>query len=130
MDHAGGESLSRASDVDLGHEVAEVRCAVEGVRVMADTLAYDGAPDPETARLMPRRISAVLNLIVARVRLVEAVLKQSRDPVELQAHHNTVVGPEGTHLRAWSPALRQQEAQRQLRRVAAEQRTTKRRSRK
>lgn len=108
--------MNAASKLDLGSEVAEVRCAVEGVRVMADTLVSESAPDSETVRLMPRRIAALLNLIVARVRLVERALNGSRDPAELLAHHNKALGPDGTHLRPWTTARIQQEVERLVRR--------------
>lgn len=112
--------------VDLGGEIGEVRCAIEGVRVMADTVAFGSAPDPETASLMPRRISALLTMSIARLRQVERALNGTGDPAELHARHNRVVGPEGVHLRGWSPDQREKEAQRLLRELAVERGTTKR----
>lgn len=115
--------------IDLGSELGEVRSAAEGVRVLADLLAFGGAPDAETARLLPRRISAALNLVVERLRLVERALNGAINPALVYAHHSSVVGEGGTHLREWSPQRLRQDIERELRRLDHEQRRERRRRR-
>jgi hypothetical protein len=103
--------------IDIGSELGEVRSATEGARVLADLLAFDGAPDSETARLLPRRISATLSLIVERLRLVERALNGGINPAVVHAQHSSAVGEGGTHLSEWSQRRLRQNVERELRRL-------------
>ncbi len=115
--------------IDLGSELAEVRCTAEGVRVLADLLAFHASPDAETTRLLPRRISAALNLVIERLRLVERALNGTINPALVYAHHASVVGDGGTQLREWTPRRLRQDIERELRRLDHEERRGRRRRR-
>lgn len=115
--------------VDLASELYELRHAAEGARLMADLLVFNAAPDLEAERLMPRRISAVLVLLVERLRQVERVVGGSTNPASISAHHNSVPGPEGVVLREWSARRQRQELGREQRRLDHEDRRGRHRRR-
>lgn len=115
--------------VSLGSELAEVRCTAEGVRVLSDLLANDGAPDEATARALPRRISAALNLIIERLRLVERAVNGSVNPAAVHAEHNAHVGGEGLAVAAWGDRRLRQELVREQRRLDFDRRRERRRRR-
>lgn len=115
--------------VNLGFELAEVRSTAEGVRVLSDLLAHGGAPDEVTARALPRRISAALNLIIERLRLCERVANGSVNPAAVHAEHNAHVGGEGLVVPAWSDQRLREELVREQRRLDLDRRRERRRRR-
>lgn len=112
---------------DLGAEIGELRVTVEAARTLVDLLRNHSAPDAETAKELPSRIAAVLNIATVRLRLLERCLNGSRNPAELAASYSSFVGPEGTHLAEWSPARRRAEVERELRQLQAERPRSRRR---
>lgn len=96
---------------------------------MADLLVLNAAPDLEAERLMPKRISATLLLLVERLRQVERVVGGSMNPMLVSAHHNAVPGPEGVVLTEWSPKRQRAELEREQRRLDHEDRRGRRRRR-
>lgn len=113
--------------LDTGSEVTELRHSIEGVRILLDLLVNEGVPDRETGVQLPRSCSALLNLLSARLKVLGRALNGSKDPAELVEQWNFALGTEGTPLRSWSPVKRQSNAERELRRVAHERRSRRRR---
>ena len=113
--------------LDASSEVLEIRSAVEAARILLDLVANSGVPDDETERALPRCTSAVLTLATSRMKALARAMGGSIDPAELVEHHNKTVGDGGVALTAWTDVRREQEAQRELRRVAHERRSRRRR---
>jgi hypothetical protein len=113
--------------LDVGAEAGEIRAAVDGVRLLTDMLATDAVPDGESARQLPRSASALLNLIGTRLKACAQALNGSKDAAELVEHFNRSLGDGGTTIAEWSAEKREREAQRELRRVAHERRSRRRR---
>lgn len=109
--------------LDAGSELHELVASVEGVRVLMDMLANASTPDAETEQRLPRYSAALLNLIAARMKQFGQALDGGRDPGELVTHFNRSLGAGGTALRSWDSEKRAQDARRELRRVAVEQRS-------
>lgn len=107
--------------VDLASELHNLLSAAEAAE-LSRLLVYGAAPDLEAQRLMPKRISAVLILLVERIRQVARAVGGSMNPASVSAHHNAVPGPEGVHLREWSPRRQRQELEREQRRLDHEER--------
>lgn len=106
--------------VDVASELYELRSVAEASELMARLLVYDAAPDLEAQRLMPKRIAAVLVLLVERLHQLERVVGGSANPVSVSAHHNAVPGHEGVVLTEWSPQRQQRELEREQRRLRFE----------
>lgn len=121
--------MKKVITIDLGAELAEIREAAEGARVLADTLVYDAAPNAEAARLMPRRIAAILNVVAERVRAVERACNGSANPRTIRAHYNDSLGDDGTSLREWDEGRHREELAREQRRLDFEHRRGRRRRR-
>lgn len=99
-----------AKAVSLSAELAEVRCAIEGARFIADGLATHSMDSREQELQAPVSITAILVLAELRLQQVERVLRGEEDPQHLWAPHNDVTpgGGEGNGqdvvLRPWSQA--------------------------
>jgi hypothetical protein len=76
--------------IRLSAELAEVRCAVEGARFIADALATHSLDSREQELQAPVSITAILALAVLRLYQVERVLRGEEDPQHLWAPHNDV----------------------------------------
>lgn len=94
--------------ISLSAELAEVRCAVEGARFLADALATHALNSREQELQAPVSITAILVLAELRLHQVERVLRGEEDPQHLWAPHNDVTpgGGEGDEqdvvLRPWN----------------------------
>jgi hypothetical protein len=76
--------------ISLSAELAEVRCAVEGARFIADALATHSLDSREQELQAPVSITAILVLAELRLHQVERVLRGEEDPQHLWAPHNDV----------------------------------------
>ncbi|MCA3014822.1 MAG: hypothetical protein INH41_20755 [Myxococcaceae bacterium] len=112
---------------DVGAEVGELRSCIEAARTLVDLLRNHCAPDAETAKALPARISAVLNIASVRLGLLERCLNGSRNPAELAASYSSAVGSDGTHIAEWSPARRRADVERELRQLQADRPRSRRR---
>ncbi len=83
--------------ISLTAELAEVRCALEGARFIADALATHSLDSRERELQAPVSITAILVLAELRLHQVERVLRGEEDPQHLWAPHNDVTpgGGEG-----------------------------------
>jgi hypothetical protein len=96
--------------VSLTAELAEVRCAIEGARFIADALATHSLDSREQELQAPVSITAILVLAELRLQQVERVLRGEEDPLHIWAPHNNVTpgGGEGDEqdavLRPWNQA--------------------------
>lgn len=96
--------------ISLTAELAEVRCAIEGARFLADALATHSLDSREQELQAPVSITAILVLAELRLQQVERVLRGEEDPVNLWAPHNNVTpgSDEGNEqdvvLRPWNQA--------------------------
>ncbi len=94
--------------ISLTAELAEVRCAIEGARFIADALATHSLDSREQELQAPVSITAILVLAELRLQQVERVLRGEEDPQHLWAPHNGVKlgGGEGDEqdvvLRPWN----------------------------
>ena len=119
----------RKRALDLGDELATIRRAVEGVRLLTENATLDRAPDEETAIAAHGYATAVADLIVERLRQVERAVRSTADPETLVAAHNRAVGhgDGAVRLSPWSAERRQEEREREARRAKFEARATRRR---
>lgn len=117
--------------LDLADELHVIRWAVQGVRLLTELASPHHAPDAETAALAPELANAVSTLVVERLRQVERVVRGTADAEGLVAQHNEAIGrAEGAiRVQAWSNDRRRAEAERELRRLAFEQKQVRRRRR-
>ena len=96
--------------ISLTAELAEVRCAIEGARFIADALATHSLDSREQELQAPVSITAILVLAELRLQQVERVLRGEEDPQHLWAPHNDVTpgACEGDEqdvvLRPWTQA--------------------------
>jgi hypothetical protein len=96
--------------ISLTAELAEVRCAIEGARFIADALATHSLDSREQELQAPVSVSAILTLAELRLQQVERVLRGEEDPQHLWAQHNDVTPRDGEGedqdvvLRPWSRA--------------------------
>lgn len=96
--------------VSLTAELAEVRCAIEGARFIADALATHSLDTREQELQAPVSITAILVLAELRLQQVERVLRGEEDPLNLWAAHNDVTPGRGEEdgrdvvLRPWNLA--------------------------
>jgi len=79
-----------AKAISLTAELAEVRCAIEGARFIADALATHSLDSREQELQAPVSITAILVLAELRLQQVERVLRGEEDPQHLWAPHNDV----------------------------------------
>lgn len=99
-----------AKAVSLTAELAEVRCAIEGARFIADALATHSLDSRQQELQAPVSITAILALTELRLQQVERVLRGEENPLHLWAPHNDVTpgGGKGDGqdvvLRAWNQA--------------------------
>jgi hypothetical protein len=99
-----------AKAVSLTAELAEVRCAIEGARFIADALATHSLDSREQELQAPVSINAILTLAELRLHQIERVLRGEEDPQHLWAPHNDVTSGDGEGdaqdlvLRPWSQA--------------------------
>jgi hypothetical protein len=99
-----------AKAVSLTAELAEVRCAIEGARFIADALATHSLDSREQELQAPVSITAILMLAELRLQQVERVLRGEEDPQHLWAPHNDVTPGAGEEdeqdvvLRPWNRA--------------------------
>jgi hypothetical protein len=99
-----------AKAISLTAELAEVRCAIEGARFIADALATHSLDSREQELQAPVSINAILVLAELRLQQVERVLRGEEDPLHIWAPHNDVTpgGGEGDAqdvvLRPWTRA--------------------------
>jgi hypothetical protein len=99
-----------AKAVSLTAELAEVRCAIEGARFIADALATHSLDSREQELQAPVSITAILVLAELRLQQVERVLRGEEDPQHLWAPHNDVTPESGEEdaqdvvLRPWNQA--------------------------
>lgn len=113
--------------LELADELAVLRHALEGVRLLVEISSEHVAPDEETARLAPRCAVAVTTLVVQRLHEVERATRGTIDPAGLIASHNEAVGDEGgVRLVPWDTTKVRAEAEREHRRLGVERRTTSR----
>ncbi|WP_375757424.1 hypothetical protein [Corallococcus exercitus] len=75
--------------ISLSAELAEVRCAIEGARFIADALATHSLDSREQELQAPVSITAILVLAELRLQKVERVLRGEEDPLHLSGPHNT-----------------------------------------
>jgi hypothetical protein len=96
--------------VSLTAELAEVRCAIEGARFIADALATHSLDSRKQELQAPVSISAILVLAELRLQQVERVLRGEEDPLHIWAPHNNVTPGSGEGedqdivLRPWTQA--------------------------
>jgi hypothetical protein len=96
--------------ISLTAELAEVRCAVEGARFIADALATHSLDSREQELQAPVSITAILVLAELRLQQVERVLRGEEDPQHLWAPHNDITPDSGEGdeqdvvLRPWNQA--------------------------
>jgi len=81
--------------ISLSAELAEVRCAIEGARFIADALATHSLDSREQELQAPVSITAILMLAELRLHQVERVLRGEEDPLHLWAPHNDVAPGSG-----------------------------------
>ena len=99
-----------AKAVSLTAELAEVRCAIEGARFIADALATHSLDSREQELQAPVSINAILTLAELRLHQVERVLRGEEDPLHLWAPPNNVTSGSGEEdeqdavLRPWNRA--------------------------
>lgn len=113
--------------IELADELRAIRLSVDAVHHLAELATsmprVNDTPSPSV-------VCALVEVISARLRLVEKVLRGSIDPSVLLTPQNVAIGDEGgVRLAAWDPSRRKAEAERQLRALEFEQRTLKRRNR-
>ncbi|WP_254380220.1 hypothetical protein [Corallococcus exiguus] len=96
--------------ISLTAELAQVRCAIEGARFIADALATHSLDSREQELQAPVSVSAILTLAELRLQQVERVLRGEEDPQHLWAPHNGVTPDSGEGdeqdvvLQPWSQA--------------------------
>jgi len=96
--------------ISLTAELAEVRCAIEGARFIANALATHSLDNREQELQAPVSITAILMLAELRLQQVERVLRGEEDPLHLWATHNDVTPGRGEEdeqdvvLRPWNQA--------------------------
>ena len=78
--------------VSLRLELSEIGEAVLAARLVADLIAHGGAQNAEDAMRAPGACSAVLAIVDARLRLVDAVLAGDVDARALLGSRNEVRG--------------------------------------
>lgn len=81
--------------ISLTAELAEVRCAIEGARFIADALAAHSLDSREQELQAPVSVSAILTLAELRLQQVERVLRGEEDPQHLWTPHNDVTPGHG-----------------------------------
>jgi hypothetical protein len=113
--------------IELADEVCTIRRSLDGLRHLAELATalpkMDDTPSPSV-------VCALADVISARLRLVEKVLRGSIDPAVLLTPSNVAIGDEGgVRLVAWDASQRKAEAERQLRALEFEARALKRRKR-
>ena len=116
--------------LSIADEVAIVRRALDGIRILVELGEKLAAPDEVTGQLAPSSAVAIAVIVGQRLRVVERAARGSIDPAELVHPENEALGADsGAQLAPWSAAQRQEEAERQLRRLKVERSSARSRGR-
>ena len=86
-----------APAISVRLELLTLRSAIEGVRILADSVRYGAAQDRREARKAFAAVSAIAAIAEARLRLIDAVIAGDLDANLLLARHNTVTANEKDH---------------------------------
>jgi hypothetical protein len=112
----------RTGNLEMAAELGKIRRAVEALRLLI--------ADEDGTTWSARQLAGVAELVVERLMLVERAARGTIDPLLLLSPYNNVIGTEsGAALVQWNAAKQKEEAERELRRLAVEQRNSKRRRR-
>jgi hypothetical protein len=107
--------------LSIADEVALVRRALDGIRLLVELSEEHVAPDQATEQLAPRSAAAIAVIVGQRLRAVERAARGSLDPAELIHPENEALGVDaGARLTPWTAGQRQEEAERQLRELRFE----------
>lgn len=97
MSEEKGHARSRQDHVSVTAELEEVCSALEGARILTDTEAVYGCARREDAEVAPIAVAAILNLSVARLKLLVQGIRQPAHARVLLAPHNRA----GEHASRW-----------------------------
>ncbi len=113
--------------IELADELLAIRRCVDALHHLAELAAamprVDDTPSPSV-------VCALAEVISARLRLIEKLVRGSIDPVLLMTPHNHAIGDDGgLRLGVWDSTRRKAEAERVLRSLEFERRALRRRRR-
>jgi hypothetical protein len=80
--------MANHTKVSLSHELDELTDAIDAARMLADYLHQERMDTPEDATRAPRMIAAVLNIVLARMRLLTRAVQGAVDSGILAAGFN------------------------------------------
>ena len=97
MTKAKGHEGSVQDHVSVTAELEEVCSALEGARILTDTEAVYGCARREDAEVAPIAVAAILNLSVARLKLLVHGIRHPAHARLLAASHNRA----GSDISRW-----------------------------
>lgn len=90
--------------VAMSYELLEIADAIEAARMLGDAISTTQLGSEHDQRNAPRALTAVLNIVGARLKDVTRVLRGDVDPATIHTHYNGVEAsiPGETILRPWT----------------------------